>query len=254
MSLKLLCWNIDGIDKRDTAQRTEAVCDIIISNRPHIVYLQEVVPSTWKLILTTLGNQYDCYCREDSDRYYPVILVLKTPDITTTGDLKCTPFPGSTMGRHLLELPITYCGVSVHLMTSHLESQKDHATERTSQLRAVFRVVGELQDSRACVFGGDLNVRDEEVASVGLPANTADVWQACGGNYVHKYTWDVASNDNLDWPYPNKPKLRFDRVYLGQAVASLHPESFVLVGKERLPTCGRFPSDHWGLLVEFSLC
>lgn len=254
MSLKLLCWNIDGLDHRDTIERAEAVCDIIVSNGPHVVFLQEVVPSTWKIILVRLGGQYDCYCKEATDRYYPVILVLKTPDITTVGALKCTPFPTSTMGRHLLELDITYRGVAVHLMASHLESQKDHATERKKQLEAVFGVLNSLQASRTCIFGGDLNVRDEEVAAVGLPANTVDVWQACGGKVADKYTWDVSCNDNLEWPYPNKPKLRFDRTFLGQAKAALRPTSFSLVGKERLPSCKRFPSDHWGLLMEFSLC
>ena len=254
MTLTLLCWNIDGLDPKDTAERTEAVCAIIVSSKPHVVYLQEVVPSTWKLILTTLEPQYDCYCMNPMERYFPVILVLKSPDLTTTGALQCTSFPGSAMGRHLLELPIAFHKVGVHLMTSHLESTKDCAAERKNQLGTVFRAMDTLQKSRVCIFGGDLNVRDEEVAAVGLPANTVDVWQACGGKREHQYTWDVASNDNLDWPYPNRPKLRFDRVYLGQAKTSLRPESFALVGKDRLPACGRFPSDHWGLLMEFSLC
>lgn len=254
MSLTLLCWNIDGLDRRNTAERTKAVCDIIVSSKPHVVYLQEVVPSTWKIILTTLDGQYDCYCRDHRHDYYPMILVRKTPDIATTGALKCTSFPGSTMGRHLLELPIAYRGVSVQLMTSHLESLKDRATERKNQLGAVFGTINTLQASHVCIFGGDLNVRDNEVVAVGLPASTVDVWQACGGNEEHKYTWDVASNDNLDWSFPGKPKLRFDRVYLAQATATLRPESFILVGKDRLSSCGRFPSDHWGLLVRFSLC
>lgn len=96
-------------------------------------------------------------------------------------------------------------------------------------------------------------MRDWEVESVGLPERCIDVWEACGSQKEHRYTWDVSANDNLDWPYPNRPKLRFDRLYLSPSDSQLLPKSFALVGKERLPGIGRFPSDHWGMWAEFEV-
>ena len=43
-----------------------------------------------------------------------------------------------------------------------------------------------------------LNVRDDEVAKVGLLPSMIDVWEACGSVEKHKYTWDVSENDNLN--------------------------------------------------------
>ena len=43
--LRLLSWNIDGLDEEDKTERTEEVCRIILLKRPHVVYLQEVVAS-----------------------------------------------------------------------------------------------------------------------------------------------------------------------------------------------------------------
>ncbi len=50
------------------------------------------------------------------------------------------------------------------LMTSHLESTKDHGTERMKQLKAAFKSMREAQAERTVVFGGDLNMRDKEVS------------------------------------------------------------------------------------------
>lgn len=53
---------------------------------------------------------------------------------------------------------------TVHLLTAHLESMKDHAKERVQQLRKCFDVFKSLASPDATVvFGGDLNVRDNEV-------------------------------------------------------------------------------------------
>ena len=38
LKLKVLSWNIDGLDERDTIKRTNAVCQLIYSRRPHIVF------------------------------------------------------------------------------------------------------------------------------------------------------------------------------------------------------------------------
>ena len=251
--LKVLSWNIDGLDERDTIERTLAVCELIHSRTPHVVYLQEVVPTTWARIVSTLSTTYNCYSSPNPPAHYYPVLLVQEGTVEIAGSLKCFNFPHSTMGRHLLQLPVKFSGVEIQLMTSHLESTKDYASERKRQLKKAFEIMERLQQSKTCIFGGDLNVRDAEVASVGLPKNAVDVWEACGSQMEHKYTWDISENDNLDWPFPNKPKLRFDRLYLSPTDSQLFPKSFELVGRERLPSCDRFPSDHWGMWAEFEV-
>ena len=246
----MLSWNIYGLDDSKIVERTLAICEFIRSHTPHAVYLQEVIPPTWDSIVSQLSTAYDCYCSPSPPmHYYPAILVRKT-GIETMGPLECFSFPNSSMGRHLLQLPVKFSGAEIQLMTSHLESMEEYAVERKQQLNTVFELMTKLQQSKICIFGGDLNVRDAEVRSVGLPENTVDVWEACGSQEEHKYTRDVSAND---WRYPNKPKLRLDRLYLCPRDRQLHPKSFALVGKERLPGIDRFPSDHWGIWAEFEV-
>ena len=251
--LTVLSWNIDGLDERDTIERTLAVCELIHSRTPHVVYLQEVVPTTWARIVSTLSTTYNCYSSPNPPAHYYPVLLVQEGTVEIAGSLKCFNFPHSTMGRHLLQLTVKFSGVEIQLMTSHLESTKDCASERKRQLKKAFEIMERLQQSKTCIFGGDLNVRDAEVASVGLPKNTVDVWEASGSQMEHKYTWDISENDNLDWPFPNKPKLRFDRLYLSPTDSQLFPKSFELVGRERLPSCDQFPSDHWGMWAEFEV-
>lgn len=49
------------------------------------------------------------------------------------------------------------------LITSHLESGKEHDKERKQQLQAAFRCVNVAPDESTAMFGGDLNLRDKEV-------------------------------------------------------------------------------------------
>ena len=231
-------------------ERARAVCGLVAERKPHVVYLQEVVGATWDVIVGQL-SEYQCYRADGSFPYYPILCLLKCQEIRATGSLDCVPFPQSTMGRHLLQLPVTFDGLDLQLMTSHLESTKDHGVERKNQFSQVFKIVEKLQLSRVCIFGGDLNIRDKEVAAVSLAPDTVDVWEACGSIEEHRYTWDTGANTNLGVPY--KSKLRFDRIYLSPEHSPLKPSSFSLVGKECLPGCRRFPSDHWGVWTEFKL-
>ena len=54
-------------------------------------------------------------------------------------------------------------GEKFYLMTSHLESTKEHAKERTNQLEKAFGHMFKADPDRTVVFGGDLNLRDNEV-------------------------------------------------------------------------------------------
>ena len=219
------------------------------------MYLQEVVDLSWEpLIVSKLGHLYNCYCPPSPpDRYYNAILVLKDGVSIGGNGLQVLDFH-SRMGRHLLQLSIRFADTDIEVMTSHLESLRDYGRERVRQLKLVFEKMTELEKlKKISIFGGDLNIREAEVKRAEVPLNVVDVWEACGKQKEHQYSWDVSENDNLDWPYPNRPKSRFDRVYLSPGGGALQPKTFELVGKDRISPCGRFPSDHWGLWMEFEV-
>ena len=86
----------------------------------------------------------------------------------------------------------------------------------------------------------------------GLPGNVLDVWQATGEREHAKYTWDMSRNDNLGMSGRFKPRLRFDRMLVrfpkDETATKFKPVYFELVGLSRIRACGRFPSDHWGIM------
>ena len=140
-------------------------------------------------------------------------------------------------------------------MTSHLESKADGKAERIRQLEQVLASMAEQPVQATVIFGGDTNLRDSEVSSIGgLPDGIVDAWEQCGRPEDAEFTWDITLNDNLDWPYPNWPRKRFDRLFVRPAVGehALNASQFELVGMEMLPGCHRFASDHWGVWCEFT--
>ena len=88
----------------------------------------------------------------------------------------------------------------------------------------------------------------------GLSENMVDVWEVTGRRPVAQYTWDLTKNDNLEWNMKFKPKCRFDRMYLrNSSPRKLKPVYFELIGIQRLPSCKRFCSDHWGILTHYDI-
>ena len=62
------------------------------------------------------------------------------------------------------------------------------------------------------LFGGDLNMRDSELAGLGgLPAGVRDVWEQLGSRKEVEHTWDMQRNTNLEMPGKRKPRLRSHR-------------------------------------------
>ena len=112
---------------------------------------------------------------------------------------------------------------------------------------------------RVVIFGGDLNLRDTELAKIGgVPSHTVDLWEASGKRKEAQFTWDMSLNDNKEMPSGAKFKCRcrFDRLYLRQPsgeTPKLKPVYFELAGIERLKDCRRFCSDHWGILSHLDI-
>ena len=115
-----------------------------------------------------------------------------------------------------------------------------------------------------CGHGKDLfNLREKRLKRVlsfsfqvtkcgGLPNNILDVWEFLGKPKHCQYTWDTQMNSNLG--IAATCKLRFDRIFFRAAAEGGHiiPQSLDLLGLEKLD-CGRFPSDHWGLLCNLDI-
>lgn len=243
-TLCLLSWNIDGLDRKHTVERAQAVCQLIESHKPDVVYLQEIVSQTWDAITERLKSSYLFYRDEVSFHYYHILMVRKGSAVSVEGDLEVMRFPQSRQGRHLLQLPVKFCEIDIQLMTSHLESLNHNAAERKNQLRMTFALMGELLlESKLGIFAGDTNLMDKEVTIVGIPENIVDVWEACGSDIKQKFTWDSS-----------EPRFRLDRAYFSATPDSkLQARKFVLVGDDLLAQYGVYPSDHLGMWVEFSL-
>ncbi len=62
-----------------------------------------------------------------------------------------------------------------------------------------FGKVLSAEKDKTVIFGGDLNMRDKELESIGnVPAGLDDVWIRMGSRKECQYTWDMARNTNLE--------------------------------------------------------
>ncbi|RCN47174.1 endonuclease/exonuclease/phosphatase family protein [Ancylostoma caninum] len=93
-------------------------------------------------------------------------------------------------------------------------------------------------------FGGDLNIRDDEISNV--PRGLADAWLAAGADKQTQFTWDTRKNDNKQ---AFGARTRFDRIFW---YGPLSRVKFSLAGQQRIRSCLCFPSDHWAVHCEFS--
>ncbi|NWX71187.1 TYDP2 phosphodiesterase, partial [Alca torda] len=248
-SFSLITWNIDGLDLGNLKERARGVCSYLELYSPDVVFLQEVIPPHLCLLQMRAGSY--TIIPGNVDGYFTVIMLKKSRVKLLKHEI--IPFPTTSMMRNLLVVHVSVSGNELCLMTSHLESTKNHSKERAKQLQIVLNRMQEESESTTVIFGGDTNLRDSEITKLGnLPNNIMDIWEFLGKPQHCRYTWDTHSNTNLDAAY--KCKMRFDRIYFRPAAqeGNIIPRSMDLIGLEKLD-CGRFASDHWGLLCTFDV-
>ncbi|XP_075950915.1 tyrosyl-DNA phosphodiesterase 2-like [Anarhichas minor] len=247
--LSLISWNVDGLDEEEQPERARGLCSYLISHSPDVVLLQELIQPYTRFMQKRLADNYTFI--EGGKEGYFIGMLLKKSRITLL-DSETVAYPTTRMMRNLLVAQVLFKGQKFCFMTSHFESCKANAGERMRQLRLVIRRMAKMPDDVTVLFGGDTNLRDAEVAKVGLP-DSCDVWQQLGEPEHCRYTWDTHANTNNDHRY--KSRFRFDRLYLRRAAAEgvpqLEPDSMALIGLEKLK-CGRYTSDHWGIYCTFS--
>lgn len=246
--LSLISWNVDGLDTDNIGERARGLCSYLVLYTPDVVFLQELIPS---YILYLKKRAVSYLLIEGGEEGYFTGIMLKKSRVKFV-ESEIVTFPTTQMMRNLLVAQVTFKGQKLCLMTSHLESCKAQAGERMKQLRVAMQRMREAPDDVTVLFGGDTNLRDTEVAKVGLPPQVSDVWERLGKQEHCRYTWDTKANNNKALPYVSR--CRFDRVYIRPAtkegVPRLAPDHMALLGLEKLD-CGRFTSDHWGIYCSF---
>ncbi|XP_059140544.1 uncharacterized protein LOC131928497 [Physella acuta] len=239
----------------DLTRRTKGACQILLRQNPDVILLQEVVDHSLDILRREMTN-YEIFVGSGEHigitaSYYTAILVNKnTVEVHTPGVVL---FPTTRMKRNLLYFKGRVRGVPMTVMTSHMESLLDRSEERMNQIRIAFREMTNTAPDETVVFGGDLNVRDWEIGGdTSVPPGVLDLWEATGSRPETQYSWDLTINDNIRFPTGNQPRRRFDRMYVRHsATPALEPLYFRFIGTNRLPSCQRFASDHWGLLASF---
>ena len=244
----LLSWNVDGFNDWGITERFSAVIATIKDLKADIVFLQEVTHNQSDRIKGSFGKSYEIVWGKKELEYFNVILIKRKSEFELE-DTEVVAFPNSVMGRHVVRVQCKRGGRSFQFMTSHIESLKCHKEERQSQMKSIFNEMQfQYGPNDIVIFGGDTNLR--KIDNVLPPNDVKDCWVECGSEDDVKHTWDTSVNHNLGVPFA--ARLRFDRVYYRETKL-FDVESFKLVGKEKLLSCDAYPSDHWGIIVTFSV-
>ncbi|POI25802.1 hypothetical protein CIB84_010448, partial [Bambusicola thoracicus] len=157
-SFSLITWNIDGLDLGNLQERARGVCSYLALYSPDVVFLQEVIPP-YLCILQRRAGGYTII-PGNVDGYFTAML-LKKPRVKVLKQ-EIIRFPTTSMMRNLLIVHVNISGNELCLMTSHLESTRDHSKERMKQLQIVLNKMQEESESTTVIFGGDTNLRDSE--------------------------------------------------------------------------------------------
>lgn len=240
--MKLVSWNLNGLEDRNLDMRTEAAMFEILlgapiedamadgykANTPDIVVLQEVVERTYHahIVPHLKAAGFTIYPDAPTERSYFEVIAVRHKSF----EVSYTPFSYSDQGRGLTTLKLD----DLTVMTAHLESMKPGASMRVDQAQVV---LDEMAKNASCIFAGDTNLRKSEW-SVLNHASVKDAWVSMDSPKAHKVTWQQ-----------EKCKTRYDRIW----TKNLEVSNFETFGKQAVAIIDERPSDHLAMRVEFSL-
>ncbi|XP_003748536.1 tyrosyl-DNA phosphodiesterase 2 [Galendromus occidentalis] len=256
--LKIVSWNINGREQNNRNYRTEEICSLVKhSVAADIVMLQEVVPPSLRLIEKRCSKDYHLVHSHSGEAEDFTAMLFRRERVSLMKH-EVFEFPKSVMGRKLQAAEVSFKNAhKLFIFNTHLESTRKFSETRREQLQECFRKLNKIPDEYSAVLAGDLNLRDRELDGIGgIPAGICDVWVHDGARPESEYTWDMVTNDNVQWNSPSKPRCRYDRIYFKESLAqrrALKPVYFSFLGLQRITPPQCFPSDHWGLRAHFKL-
>ena len=238
--MKLVSWNINGLEDRELDVRTEsALFQLLLGapiekavlpgfkpNSPDIVLLQEVVERSFfahvKPHLEAAG--FTVYPAKPTESSYFEVIGVKSKIL----DASFIKFPWSDYGRGLTEVKVE----GLTIMTAHMESMKPGAKQRVDQGQFI---IDRMQERGPCIFAGDTNLRKAEWAEINK-GYVDDAWEYVGSVKKQRTTWKL-----------NNYRARYDRAWVHEVPV----KSFETFGREYIKQINSRPSDHYGIRVEF---
>jgi tyrosyl-DNA phosphodiesterase 2 len=265
--LIVLSYNVWFREDLELQARLEAIGDVILEHRPHIVFFQEVTEDIYKIFQrASWWKSYDCSVKPGlaAQRAYFCMQLSKLPVFS----FRQSPFRNSVMGRELCLAELDAGkGARLLVATSHLESpcpapptwNQMFSPERVVQAKEAMSI---LKDFPNVVFGGDMNWDDKKDGPPPLPAGWIDAWLHLRPGQ-DGFTYDTKANRMLSGQ--RSLRKRLDRMFC--RLRDFEAVSIEMVGTEAIPdltyskekkvkgqvqmiTLPVLPSDHFGLLLK----
>ena len=105
-----ITWNIDGMTEKNIKIRITAVCNLILSEKAELIFLQEVTSPCEMIIRENLGNKFEIFSGNvDSrvDPYYIMTLVAKNSVFKVESN-QILNFRQTQMSRNIIKTNVGY--------------------------------------------------------------------------------------------------------------------------------------------------
>jgi exonuclease III len=279
--MKLLTYNIDGLNPSLLTIRIQFILSIILSQDADVIQLQEIIPEIYSPIRKVMeSNGY--VCSEPMMQSYFVMSCVKKQYQGSNLRFEIIPFTDckskSDQGRYLLKTSflapsaesnpkLTYCFLNAHLESCGIAFKSPSSFTRMAQLQAGLEQLLQSSNTTLSVLAGDLNIRDAEATQVlksfetrGIHDIIEQLYNETEENHAgaNKRKIDEGKEDTWNtWYLPDKQNVRyrFDRVYGNSAIKG---SEYHLIGGEEVlaefvdgsESCAYLtPSDHRGIVV-----
>ena len=240
--LVVMTYNVLA-DPIEADKRLKAIIDIILSNQPDIIALQEVAPWFLDGLLndSQVSAAYEGASFGQSNPAPGGQYILSRYPIRESKAIRLS----GRQGRTAIVVSIDIDGVETLVATTHMESALADGPIRAGQLGELFELV---EGSNEAIVLGDFNFGDGENEESRIPGNFVDAWnelrQGDSG-----FTWNIESSPMAKrGSFPGEQSRRIDRVLF--RTATYRADEIRIVGDKPISADGSlFPSDHFGLVA-----